>query len=106
VTLGGAYDLRLGANLNYSDSYYTAPEQGPTSLQDSYVTVDASVRFGRADGLWEVALVGRNLTDEYVAVDGVDDGEVTPGVPSDTQLFIQRPRQILLQFTVRPGANR
>jgi len=97
------YALALTTNWNYSSSYFTAPELNPTSLQKAYVTIDASLRFGKLDGPWEVALIGRDLNNAYYAVDGVDAGAGPPGLISDTLMYVARPRQIMLQVTVRPS---
>jgi iron complex outermembrane receptor protein len=99
----GQYDLQLTGNMNFSSSYNTTPELKPDGVQDSYVTWDATARFGHIDGAWEVALIGRNLTNKFIAVSGIDDGVVNPGVVGDTLFYVQRPRQVMLQVTVRPS---
>ena len=97
------YELAVNTTWNASSPYHTAPELNPTGLQPSYITIDASIRFGKLDGPWELALIGRDLNNRYYAVDGVDVGAGIPGVISDTYEYIARPRQIMLQLTVRPN---
>lgn len=97
------YSLGITTNWNYSSAYHTAPELNPTGLQHSYFTIDAGIRFGRLDGPWELAVIGRDLNNAYYAVDGVDGGPGIPGVIADTLKYVARPRQIMLQLTVRPN---
>jgi iron complex outermembrane receptor protein len=97
------YQLAVNTTWNASSPYHTAAELNPTSLQPSYMTIDASIRFGKLDGPWELALIGRDLNNRYYSVDGVDVGAGMPGVISDTYQYIARPRQIMLQLTVRPN---
>ncbi len=50
--------------LNYKDDFYTSGDLDPDSLQDSYVKINARVALVTLDEQWEIALYGRNLTDE------------------------------------------
>jgi outer membrane receptor protein involved in Fe transport len=101
--IGSSLQLGLTFNTNYSSDYLYIPELHPGGKQDAYATYDASVRIGAANDLWDVALIGRNLSNEAVVSCGQDGGTVIPGVPSDPIAFVLRSRQILLQLTVRPG---
>ena len=60
--------LRARVDLMATDEFYTTVNGAPGSKQPSYAKLDARLAIGRADGRWEVALVGRNLTDELYAV--------------------------------------
>jgi iron complex outermembrane recepter protein len=51
-----------------TDEFYTSVNGAPGSIVDSYAKLDARLALARADGRWEVALVGRNLTDELYGV--------------------------------------
>jgi outer membrane receptor protein involved in Fe transport len=101
--VGSSLELGLTLNTNYSSDYLYMPELHPGGVQDDYATYDASLRLGAAGGFWEVALIGRNLSDEPVVSAGQDGGTVIPGVPSDPIGFVLRSRQVLLQLTIRPG---
>ena len=46
----------------------TTVNGAPGSKQPSYAKLDARLAIGSTDGRWEVALVGRNLTDELYGV--------------------------------------
>ncbi|MDA0978450.1 MAG: ligand-gated channel, partial [Proteobacteria bacterium] len=79
--------------------------QDPTATSDAYRTYDANIRIGSADRKWQVALIGKNLTDEYVFrgggnVPGTGGNTGTAeGYPSDLQGVAIRPRQVELEFT-------
>jgi iron complex outermembrane receptor protein len=93
VTLGAAF----------SSSYYTVADLLPDSRQPGWVTLDSSLHFGKPDNSWQVALIVRNLTNKLYVIGASDGGTVTPGVMADAFGFVNRSRQIMLQFTVRPN---
>jgi outer membrane receptor protein involved in Fe transport len=74
---------------------------------DSYVTLDAGVRVGSADERWELALLGKNLTDEFYitgVVDGPSTGSGTgtpTGVIADQAGFATLPRTVQVRLTPR-----
>jgi hypothetical protein len=55
------------ANLKYSSSYFGSAFGNPRGVQDSYATLDGALRLRTKDSRWELALIGKNLTNEYVA---------------------------------------
>ncbi|MBU3069501.1 TonB-dependent receptor [Aestuariicella sp. G3-2] len=64
--IGNSLEFRATWNINYSDEYYNAGDLDPDiALIDSYTKHDLRLAIGGADGMWDVALLGRNLTDEY-----------------------------------------
>ncbi len=64
VPVGDSLELGLNGNAIYSDSYFTDESTLTDFQQDSYVTFDASVSIGDADGKWKLSLIGTNLADE------------------------------------------
>jgi iron complex outermembrane receptor protein len=99
----GDYAASLNVNMNFSSGYFVEPGENPNGYQKGYATFDAALRFGQLDnGPWEMALIGRNLTNRHIATVATDAGQVTAGVTSDVQAYIMRTRQIMLQLTVRP----
>ncbi len=60
--------LRMGATADivYSAKYLEALTLDPAATQDAYAKINARLSLGDVNGHWEVALVGRNLTDETV----------------------------------------
>jgi len=60
----GNLEFRAAVDVTYTDEFLTSLTLDPESSQDSYSKVNARVSVGRQDRRWEVAVVGRNLTDE------------------------------------------
>jgi iron complex outermembrane recepter protein len=56
--------LRASASVYYSDEYFVQPTQADYSMQDSFTKYDARIGVAANDDRWEVALIGRNLSDE------------------------------------------
>jgi outer membrane receptor protein involved in Fe transport len=114
-TLGASYDMPVGdgytfgisADGRYSDHYLASGFGNPDSRQKSYVSLDASIRFGRDDDLWQIALIGKNLTNRFY-VTGVVDGPSTgsgtgtpAGIHADQLGFATLPRTVQLQITTK-----
>lgn len=112
--LGASYDTDLSngmkfgvsADGRYSSSYILSGFGDPNSGQRKYATLDASVRVGAANDLWEVALIGKNLTNKLYLTGGNDSpstgsGTGTPaGVRADQNGYGNLPRTIQLQLSV------
>jgi len=79
----------------------------PVPEQGAYQTYDANVRIATSDGKWQLAFIGKNLTDKYVlrsagAVPGTGGNTGTAeGFRSDLQGVAIRPRQLELEATWR-----
>ena len=100
-------DMMIGFNGNarYSDSYNPSAFANPIAVQKSYWTLDAGIRFGAADGNWQIALIGKNLTNQFY-VTGVVDGPSTgtapgglTGVKADQLGFGTLPRTVKVEVT-------
>ena len=115
ATLGARYEtalterLRIGAAFDsrYSASYFASPFGTPLSRQPKYVNLDASVRIRTSDDAWEIAVLGKNLTNKFV-VTGETDGSGTGsgtgtavGRTADQVGFGAMPRTVALQVTWR-----
>jgi len=61
-------DLEIDTRLEIFtvDNFFTAPDLDPASLQEAYTTIDFRLALGAIDEAWQVAFIGRNLTDELV----------------------------------------
>ncbi|BFM09957.1 TonB-dependent receptor [Simiduia litorea] len=116
ASLGGNYrysfsnglDFTAAIDLNYSDEYLASTSLDPRLTQDSFMKLNARLALGADNDLWELALVGKNLTDESVLTYGAE-------VPTSATLvgaatgqqglayygFYDRPRSIALQARVR-----
>jgi outer membrane receptor protein involved in Fe transport len=60
----GNLELRTGVDVTYTDDYLVSLTLDPRAVQDSYAKVNARIALRGNDGAWEIALSGRNLTDE------------------------------------------
>lgn len=113
--LGVAYEtpigesFKLGFNIDsrYSSSYLASGFGNPFSRQGSYAVLDAGIRFGAEDDNWQLAVIGKNLTNRFF-VAGVVDGPSTGGgtgtaggVRADQLGFGNLPRTVQVQVTKR-----
>lgn len=96
--------LRTNLDFIYSDSYLTAPTLDPRMKQDAYVKINARIAISGNDNQWELALIGKNLTDEAIVsyANGLPVATVlTGGTGTAYYAFYERPRSIALQGTYR-----
>lgn len=114
-SLGASYDTSLASGIQiglsvdgrYSGTYLASSFANPASRQPSYVELDAAARFATEDDSWELSIIGRNLTNEFIvnaAIDGTGTGSGTGtkvGVTADQFGFISPPRTVEIQVTWR-----
>ena len=106
-------EFRATLDLNYYDDYLASPSLDPRLRQDSYVKVGARLAIASTDDRWEVALIGKNLTDEAITTYATEipaSGTLVAGAVADATGgqgeglayygFFDRPRSIALQATV------
>ncbi|MEQ8990915.1 MAG: TonB-dependent receptor [Pseudomonadales bacterium] len=97
-----ALGIQLGLDVRYSDEYRLEDRLEPL-VQDSYWSYDAFARIESADEQWELALIGRNLTDKLYLLSAQDRVGAVPG-PSGQQDRVgpvSRGREVVLQATFR-----
>ena len=117
-TLGGSLKLGLSGNMSYSGSYFTDSANTPGGKQPNYTLFDASLRIGAEDDTWEVALIGRNLTNKYYFVRSSDSpfsgtgntGAFAANNPArlraDTAAYVSRGRELWVRLSYKfGGAN-
>ena len=93
---GDAVQLRAMASVFYTDKFNTNFDADPFTVQEGYEKYDARLGFAAEDGSWDVALSGRNLSNELTS-------HWIANAPSAGQAkFAQtdRPREITLQFRI------
>jgi iron complex outermembrane receptor protein len=95
------------ANVKYASTYFGNPFGNPQAKQGSYATLDGSLRLRTKDSRWEVALIGKNLTNKYVLYyvgdapsSGADTG-TTAGLHSDLVGTPNQPRTVAVQLTFK-----
>ncbi|MEH6660410.1 MAG: TonB-dependent receptor [Parasphingorhabdus sp.] len=114
-TIGVSYetevssDLKFGTNIDmrYSDSYIASSFGDPGTKQNSYAILDAGLRIGAADDSWQLALIGKNLTNKFYFTGGGTAPSTGSGtgtaaaIPGDNIGYGAFPRTVTLQGTIR-----
>lgn len=103
-TVNFSNGLKLMNTLDfiYSSEYLTTPSLDPKFEQPSYTKIHARIALSGNDDMWELALIGRNLTDESI-VTYANGLPVATTVSSGTgyYAFYERPRSVAVQGTIR-----
>ncbi|MEH6609181.1 MAG: TonB-dependent receptor [Halioglobus sp.] len=98
LPLGDFLEARAILNYNYSDEMFTASDLDPdVALQESFSLVDLRLSLGQVDGSWEVAIIGKNLTDEKYSYNNNDQ----PLVAGNAYNSLHRESSYALQATYR-----
>ncbi len=70
--LGNNLLLTLGGDAGYKGDHFTDSDLDPNTLQESYWKFNARIGLSDLDGNWELAVYGRNLSDEATYSFSVD----------------------------------
>jgi len=107
ASVGRNFELGFNLDARYSGSYLASGFGNPLSLQDDFALLDAGIRFGPDDRRWQIAVIGKNLTNRFF-VTGVVDGPSTGfgtgtagGVRADQLGFGNLPRTVMVEVTTR-----
>lgn len=102
MSLGASLQLQSTVDLVFSDEYFTSQKNDPATVQEAYMKVNARVALSGADDLWEVAIFGRNLTDEKVVpyTNNTPLSDTIAGANSHYG-FVDPPRSVGIQGTWR-----
>ncbi|CAA0080727.1 TonB-dependent receptor [Zhongshania aliphaticivorans] len=94
--------IGMGLDFVFTDNYNPSSNLDPRVEQDGFIKVNGRIGIGPIDKQWELALVGKNLTDKVVVVYAADTplSKTIFGATSHTG-FIEPPRSIAMQFTYR-----
>lgn len=87
-------------DLSYVGDYIYSPNLDPRTEQEAYSLVNGRIALSSSEGDWQVALIGRNLTDETVINFGGNTplgGTLTGGAGNSYYAFVNRPRNFALQ---------
>ncbi len=96
--LSGDLNLTAFFRAYYVDDHFLATDLDPNVVQDDYWKIDARLAVSNAADSWELAIIGRNLTDEITAGFG-NDGNGSAG--NSYFKLTESPRAIALQVTYR-----
>jgi outer membrane receptor protein involved in Fe transport len=80
LNAGGYYEFdfsralmfSLSADVSYSDGYMASANYNPDTYQRAFAKLDATARIFTSDRRWELALIGRNLTDKRNLINAND----------------------------------
>ncbi|MEO0465669.1 MAG: TonB-dependent receptor [Pseudomonadota bacterium] len=75
-----SFDAEIGADLSYSGDYFLTQDQDDNLVQDSYSTLNLRAALRDKDEKWELAFLGRNVTDEVYIL-------AAAGVPAQNGLY-------------------
>jgi outer membrane receptor protein involved in Fe transport len=101
VPVASRYELLANIDVIYSDSFFSASDLDPITEQSSYTRYDLRLALAPLDSRWEVALVGKNLSDEFISGWRNDITlSTTPGRQNTYFGLAEPPRTIALQARV------
>lgn len=108
--LGAGLKLGLSADVDFASASPHDASLFPLLISPKYALVGATARIANADNKWEVALIGRNLTEKYYWASGQQlqftggiSGGATAGAMADAYAVINRGREVMLRLTVAFG---
>jgi len=103
LSFGAQYEFSLARgtltpriDVSYQDDIYANADNQPTNFIEGYTLVNARLTWRSIDDVWQLALEGTNLTDEYYYVTLFDLWGPTgyvhgqPGRPSEWALSVKR----------------
>ncbi len=101
-SFGDAMEFRAATDFVFTDDYNSSQNLDPSQEQDAYVKVNMRLAIADLNEGWEVALVGKNLTDEEVVSYSNDTPLANSSFGSvNHYAFVERPRSLALQASLR-----
>jgi outer membrane receptor protein involved in Fe transport len=97
VPLAGDLELRWDSSVNFTSRFFTAADNDPNTLQTGYAKIDGRIAIGPQGAGWEVALIGKNLTDKLTTGQAND----LPLAAGSYFKLTERPRSIAMQLSHR-----
>jgi outer membrane receptor protein involved in Fe transport len=97
MPLGDAHEVRFDPNAYFASRHFQSATADPLLEQKGYIKFDARLSVGEADGGWEFAIIGKNLTDK--ATGAARFGMISAN--GSTFVLPERPRSIAFQFSIR-----
>lgn len=97
--LTDAMKIEFASGITYSASYITTATSQPRSRSPEYVLLDASIRLARSDDRWDIALIGRNLTNKFYWVRTSENpaSSANPTQLADQVASVSRGREIMIR---------
>lgn len=115
ATAGVSYETEIGRNLKIggnldtrtSSSYLGSSFGDPFTRQDAYAVVDAGIRIGAQNDRWQLAVIGKNLTNKFYFIGGGTAPLTGAGTGTNAATrgdiigYGSMPRTVRMQVTVR-----
>lgn len=110
INFENGFKLTNTLDVIYSGKYFTTPDLEPSMEQSSYFKLNARIALAGVDDMWELALIGKNLTDEGIVTyaNGLPLATILTrstaeprGLGTAFYAFYDQPRSISIQGTVR-----
>lgn len=98
MPVGEDYELSFAVDLNYSDDFFLQNDLDPEDSQESFTKVNARVVVKNLLDDWELALIGKNLTDKRTANNATDLPVLENGAHAKNTM---PPRTVALQLKMR-----
>lgn len=89
--------LSTAANVYYTDDYFFQANLDPSLMQEAYAKVGARLAIASADDDWEIAVIGKNLTDKTTT----GFRQSVAGSSGSIVALTDRPRSIAIQGRYR-----
>jgi len=86
-------NLSTQLNLNFSDEFFLAEDLDPLLKQNAFTKLNIRIALADNSGRWEIAFLGRNLTNELTSLDGND----IPVLQGALRKSTERPRTLAVQ---------
>jgi iron complex outermembrane receptor protein len=97
VPVGGNLEFIANGGASFRSRAFLEESYNPAAAQKGFAKFDLRLGLRRADKRWEVALVGKNLTNELTAGHAFN----TPTAADVISKFVQPPRTIALQLRLQ-----
>ena len=96
--LGESLKLSIDPLMYFTSSYFQSATADPVLSQSGYAKFDLRVAVGADDDAWQLAVIGKNLTDKKTA--SFRNVHAGAGVAT-TQGYLERPRSVAVQASVK-----
>ena len=97
IPVGTNLELLANGGATFRSRAYLEDSYNPAASQEGYAKFDLRVGLRRADKRWEIAVIGKNLTNELTAGHAFN----TPLAAGIISKYIQPPRTIAVQLRVQ-----
>jgi outer membrane receptor protein involved in Fe transport len=104
INFANGWKIASTLDFIFNSGYFTTPSLDARFEQSSYNKVNARIALSGVDEKWELALVGKNLTDESVITyaNGLPVASVlTRGAGSGFYAFYEPARSVAVQATIK-----